>query len=83
MNEKTFWFKRKKYGYGWTPCSWQGWLLTISYIVLAIAPVAFSKNWYLHYRFFYYIYLAFLTGINIFLTLKHAPKGRWSWGDDS
>ena len=24
---KRIWFKRKAYGYGWTPATWQGWLV--------------------------------------------------------
>ena len=21
------WFRRKRWGYGWTPCTWQGWVV--------------------------------------------------------
>jgi hypothetical protein len=27
MNKKL-WFRAKTYGWGWTPCSWEGWLIT-------------------------------------------------------
>jgi len=23
------WFRKKTIGYGWTPCTWQGWLATL------------------------------------------------------
>jgi hypothetical protein len=26
------WFRRKRWGYGWTPCSWQGWLVTALFV---------------------------------------------------
>jgi hypothetical protein len=25
--EKKLWFKAKRYGFGWTPCSWEGWVV--------------------------------------------------------
>ncbi len=27
MSDKL-WFKAKKFGWGWTPCSWEGWTVT-------------------------------------------------------
>lgn len=29
-----YWFRAKRYGYGWVPCTWQGWLVVVVYIVL-------------------------------------------------
>lgn len=31
---KRFWFKRKTYGWGWTPATWEGWLTVGTYIAL-------------------------------------------------
>jgi hypothetical protein len=33
----NFWFKRKTYGWGWTPATWQGWAVTAFYILAIIA----------------------------------------------
>ncbi len=30
--ENKLWFKAKRYGWGWTPISWQGWLLLLIYV---------------------------------------------------
>lgn len=27
------WFGRKKFGWGWSPASWQGWLVLTGYVV--------------------------------------------------
>ncbi len=27
------WFKAKHYGWGWSPSSWEGWLVTLVYLV--------------------------------------------------
>jgi hypothetical protein len=38
-NQKKFWYKRKKYGIGWDPASWQGWLTLIVWMTLLILIV--------------------------------------------
>jgi hypothetical protein len=27
------WFKRKTYGWGWTPVSWEGWVTTLAFVI--------------------------------------------------
>lgn len=29
-----YWFARKTIGWGWTPATWQGWLVTALYVVI-------------------------------------------------
>lgn len=31
------WFRRKRFGYGWTPSSWEGWLATLLFVLACIA----------------------------------------------
>ena len=33
---KKLWFKAKKYGWGWYPVSWQGWLVLAGYFTFFI-----------------------------------------------
>ena len=33
---KTRWFKRKAYGWGWTPSTWQGWSVTAIYALVLV-----------------------------------------------
>jgi len=35
-NPNGYWFKRKIYGWGWTPVTWQGWLVTLAIIGVLI-----------------------------------------------
>ncbi len=35
-NPKGYWFKRKLYGWGWTPARWQGWVTLLVYIFALI-----------------------------------------------
>jgi len=37
MKNQAVWFPAKKYGVGWgLPISWQGWVVSLSYILLTI-----------------------------------------------
>ncbi len=36
-NPNGYWFKRKIWGWGWTPARWQGWLTLLIFIVLITA----------------------------------------------
>lgn len=38
-NPKGYWFKRKLYGWGWTPVKWQGWLVIVAYIALLLGII--------------------------------------------
>lgn len=31
-NPQGYWFKRKLYGWGWTPVTWQGWAVTLLFV---------------------------------------------------
>ncbi len=32
-----FWFRRKLYGWGWTPSSWEGWIVLLIYLIYIIS----------------------------------------------
>lgn len=38
--QKKLWFKRKTYGWGWTPVAWQGWLVIVLYVLFIVSGVA-------------------------------------------
>ncbi len=44
----TPWFRPRRYGFGLTPASWQGWVLTIAYVIgvfVLAFTVAESQPW--------------------------------------
>ena len=43
-NPKGYWFKKKMYGWGWTPVKWQGWCVIVLYIVLILGLVLFREK---------------------------------------
>ncbi len=32
----TYWFKAKKYGWGWMPATWQGWVVLSLFVALVV-----------------------------------------------
>jgi hypothetical protein len=38
-NPKGYWFKQKRFGWGWTPVKWQGWLVVAVGITILFAGV--------------------------------------------
>lgn len=43
MITKGPWFGPKRYGWGWTPVSWQGWLATAAFIAVVGAAIAYFR----------------------------------------
>jgi hypothetical protein len=39
MDKSSYWFKRKRYGWGFTPATWQGWAVVLGYLIVVIALV--------------------------------------------
>lgn len=82
-NPKRYWFRRRLYGFGWTPATWQGWLsslvliLVMIWIIVSFAhmqkPTSAESMWFL-IKFAIWVcalvLLCYLTG--------EPPK--WQWG---
>ncbi len=80
--DKKLWFKRKKYGWGWSPCSWQGWLVTLVYVALIILFILLldinPTGRDIVYQFF--MPLTLLTLIFLEIGHKKGEKPKWQWG---
>lgn len=78
---KTLWFKRKTYGWGWTPCTWQGWAITFAYAVILIV-LSSSVNWNneKEIMLMFVLPLIILTAAFIGIAYKTGEKPRWQWG---
>jgi hypothetical protein len=80
---KKVWFKAKRYGYGWYPATWQGWLIILIYVGLIIADfrridaVQHSGsdtliNWVPD--------SVLLTILLLVICVKTGEKAKWRWG---
>lgn len=74
------WFKAKQYGWGWTPCTWQGWTVTVGYLVVLISISNFfesrpdgSLSWYL-------LSVLVATAALFGVCYKTGERPSWRWG---
>ncbi len=88
MSQKL-WFRRKLYGWGWYPITWEGWLAILAYVVIMIFIVvnfAPSKNGSpllaSDIIFKLVLPIVLLTALLIGLCYKKGEKPRFQWGKD-
>jgi len=86
--EKRLWFRNKRYGYGWTPATWEGWMTILLYVMLLVPLV---RNIILladtHPQFDDVVLLAFgkiflLTGMLLLICYLKGEKPKWQWNKD-
>ena len=77
MKNNKIWFVRKTYGYGWTPATWEGWLVLFLWLIIFIPLTILVKyNWILSL-----IGIFFVTGLLIYVCYKKGEKPHWQWGE--
>lgn len=80
-NPQGYWFKRKLYGWGWTPVTWQGWLVVLGYVglvlLITLAVDVSSRN---EVGLFLLVPVALLTATLIRICYKKGEPPRWQWG---
>jgi len=81
-NPEGYWFKRRLFGWGWTPARWQGWVVVLVWL-FAVMFFAFtidesSPPQEIIFTFFLPLVLLTLTLIRI--CYKTGEKPKWMWG---
>lgn len=80
-NPEGYWFKRKAYGYGWTPALWQGWALTGFYFVVIFGLLSMSSSGYLLIDPEQLTFpLVGITLLYIAIVWKTGQPLKWQWG---
>lgn len=78
-NPKGYWFKRKVYGWGWTPAKKEGWFATVAYLLIIIGAVSAAEL----------RLISETTGIGLFiistilfvvLCWRTGEPPKWQWG---
>lgn len=73
------WFRAKRYGYGWYPANYKGWLTILVYVILFIlSSIFFVNKDYIHIHI---IVVIGLTLALLFISYKKGEELRWRWGD--
>ena len=80
----TYWFKPKRYGYGATPVTWQGWAVTLGTVLVIVAVSLFLRlteqgDWSLAVMFAFDA--SALVTLFVVSRRKTAGEWRWRWGD--
>jgi len=81
--EKKIWFRRKLYGFGWTPCTWEGWAVLLVYVVFLVKVfvlmdrISHSISDMLIHMFIPYVLSTILL---IYVCYKKGERPRWQWG---
>lgn len=83
IKEMTKWFKAKKYGWGWYPATWQGWAITIGYLLIVLnnaaridARAQSASDGLINFL----PETVVVTILLIIICYKTGEKPRWRWG---
>lgn len=85
-NPERYWFKRKVWGWGWVPATWQGWFVTFMYVAIVFLLVlsreeAVTGNPDSGSNFLVLgLPIILLTALFLFITYKKGEKPKWQWG---
>jgi hypothetical protein len=86
MKDKAekLWFKRRRYGWGWTPVTWQGWLSTVILLAVILAS-AFTLPMQPHEPttgqiILFLMYAGSAILILLGISFMKGPSPRFRWG---
>ena len=88
--ENKLWFRAKRYGWGWYPVTWQGWVTVLVFVTLAVwdgldLSSATSSAGLPHGQptgamlFWFFAKLAVLVVALIFICYKKGEEPHWRW----
>ena len=82
--QKRYWFKRKRYGWGWVPVTWQGMAVIGVYLALILIGAASlldeAEESYSAEVGVFMIAVFILTVQLILVAYKRGPAPKWRWG---
>ncbi len=79
----SYWFKAKKYGWGWTPCSWQGWLVLALFVILMMVNayrLGIMSESFTGDTTGFLLENIVLIGILFMICMRTGEKPKWRWG---
>lgn len=76
---RQYWFKAKKYGWGWgLPSSWQGWVFILIWAPVAIVSTTWVGNHNLPLAF---VILNIMVALLLIVCFTKGEPPRWRWGE--
>lgn len=83
---KNYWFVAKRYGYGWTPATWQGWavfLVWLAAVLAALLCIRQAEPKSLATDLLGVGFTLASMAVLIAICYKTGEKPRWRWGKDA
>lgn len=80
MQDNNYWFKAKRYGYGWYPATWQGWTIVLIYLLIFGVLIYIFETNIEKYLIFYLVSVFLITGLLIYISYKKGEPAKWRWG---
>jgi len=85
-NPEGCWFKRKLYGWGWTPVKWQGWVVTLAFVVfliwnaLRIERASVGGEATSEQVFWFLAQTVVAVAVLIAIAWRTGESPKWQWG---
>ena len=80
-NPQGYWFKRKLYGFGWTPATKQGWIVLGVYLVFVVGvTVSIEISNTAPSAAEVLLPVALATGVLLAVIIKTGEPLKWQWG---
>jgi len=77
-----YWFRPKRYGYGATPTTWEGWAVTIAVAVVLAGSILAMNLWVVRSNFVVWLVWAALIAAMTFWFAQLSRRrtdGEWRW----
>ena len=81
-NPQKYWFKAKLYGWGFTPATWQGWVVLLVHVTMItiLAVILDTEASLIKVTFTFVVPVIFLTLLLFYICYKTGERPRWQWG---
>ena len=82
-NPEGYWFKRKTYGWGWTPATREGWLVTVGFMGLIVgiawrAEYAVTSSFEVWTEVLLPVFIVVVVLVGVCWRTGEPPQ--WQWG---
>lgn len=82
-NPEGYWFKRKLYGWGWTPARWPGWVTLAVFLVFILCVVSrVDSSSHSVSDTLYGVFVPVVISIVVLISICYwkGEKPGWQWG---
>lgn len=83
-DHKKYTMKRKRFGWGWTPVTWQGWVFIFAQVGIIITAATILPHKPAHptpdQRFHFFLIFGLALMNLIIFSAQTSPKPKWRWG---